>query len=78
MKEITKWISNLNAQQKLIIAIALPIILFFITLKIAGKVGEDFVFGERPFAFNQTWWVWLLFAVLITYCEYKLFEKSGK
>lgn len=40
MKKLEKWISKLNKQQKLIIAIGLPVVLFLITLKIAGTIGE--------------------------------------
>lgn len=80
MKEITKWISRLNTQQKLIVAITFPVILFFITLKIAGIVGQTTYFFkiEHPFAFEDTWWVWLLFALIVAFFEYKLFEKIEK
>ncbi|MEO8854609.1 MAG: hypothetical protein ABI359_12585 [Ginsengibacter sp.] len=56
MNRIAKWISKLNSQQKLITAIALPVILFFISIKLAGIAGE-ITFGhitiERPFEFGK-------------------------
>lgn len=78
MNGIAKWISKLNGQQKLIIAIALPVILFCITVKIAGIAGEitfPSITIERPFEFGKTWWIWLLFTLVVAFCEYKLFGK---
>lgn len=77
MKEIEKWISKLNSSQKLIIAIGLPIVLFFITLKVAGTIGENYYGKDRPFNFDETWWVWLIFGLIVSFLEYKLFESKN-
>ena len=76
MKEIEKLISKLTKQQILFAAVGLPIILFLITVKVAGNIGENFIGEARPYNFDATWWVWLLFVILVGFIEYKLFENK--
>ena len=80
MNNFDRFLLKLNSQQKIILSIAVPLILFFIILKIAGIVGQTNNFFsppiEHPFAFQKTWWVWVLFILLTTYFEYKFFEKG--
>lgn len=77
MEKLEKWITKLNSQQKLIIAIGLPAVLFFITLKIAGTIGKPYSHSkDKPFNFDETWWIWLLFVVVVGLFEYKLFENK--
>ena len=77
MKALEKWISKLNQQQKLIAAISLPLILFFLNVKIAGVYGENRFGQDMPFNFDDTWWIWLVFTIVLGFLEYKLFEKKG-
>jgi uncharacterized membrane protein YecN with MAPEG domain len=78
MKIFEKWISKLNSNQKLIIAIGLPLALFFITLKVAGIIGFDHCYRkDRPFNFEETWWVWLVFSLIVIFIEYRLFESKN-
>lgn len=76
MKELEKLISKLNKQQKLLAAIGLPIILFLLNVKIAGVIGENLIGQAQPFNFDATWWIWLIFVVIVGFIEYKLFENK--
>lgn len=76
MKELERLIAKLNKQQKLLTAIGLPIILFLVNVKIAGVIGENFIGQAQPFNFDATWWLWLIFVVIIGFIEYKLFENK--
>lgn len=66
MNKIEKWIDNLNQQQKMIFAIALPIALGLIVMPIASensfvsKSGGRYVSGNA-FRFENTWWIWLVY-----------------
>jgi hypothetical protein len=75
MKELEKWISKLNSQQKLIFAIVIPIGLFILFYPIADEF--DNVFYSRPFKFEETWWVWLIYVAIVGVIEFKLFEQKN-
>jgi len=77
MEVIDKLIAKLTKQQILFAAVGLPIILFLITVKIAGNIGENFIGEARPYNFDDTWWVWLVFVLVVGFIEYKLFENKG-
>ena len=78
MEKIEKWIANLNKQQKIIIGIVIPLILLIISLTIADNVAQaDGYYPRHPFKFHVTWWVWLLFVIIVGFFEYKLFEKTN-
>ena len=67
--------------KKNILAITVPIVLFFTALKIAGVVGSlgGYYMGElvvKPFNFNKTWWIWILYVVIVAIIELKIFEKK--
>ena len=76
MKELEKLISKLNKQQKLIAIIGVPFILFLLVVKIAGVIGENFIGEAQPFNFDETWWVWMIFVIVVGFIEYKLFENK--
>lgn len=76
MKELERLIAKLNKQQKLLAAIGLPIILYLVNVKIAGVIGENFIGQAQPFNFDATWWIWLIFVVIVGFIEYKLFENK--
>ena len=76
MRELEKWISKLNKQQRIIAAIGLPAILFLLNVKIAGAIGENFIGEAQPFNFDETWLVWLIFVLVVAFFEYKLFENK--
>lgn len=76
MKELERLIAKLNKQQKLLAAIGLPIILYLVNVKLAGVIGENFIGQAQPFNFDATWWIWLIFVVIIGFIEYKLFENK--
>ncbi len=73
----------MNKNQRLILAIFVPIIVFFITLMIANSVGVTSVYNRgtkpmfshtyNPFDLEKTWYVWLLFLIFCCIFEYKLF-----
>ncbi len=78
MGKIEKWIANLNKQQKIIIGIVMPVILLIISLTIADNVAQaDGYYPGHPFKFHVTWWVWLLFVIIVGLFEFKLFEKKN-
>ena len=82
----------MNKTQKLILAIFIPIILFFIALTIADSVGVSSVGGLRqfsqkpsfpshthdPFDMGKTWYVWGLYLIFCFIFEYKLFEDKKR
>ncbi len=74
MKRLETLIAKLSTQQKLLAAIGIPLILFFLTVKIAGVIGENFIGEAQPFNFDATWWIWIIFVVVVGYLEYKIFE----
>lgn len=63
-----KWFEKMNQKQKIILAIFIPIIILFFTLMIASIVG----LGDS-FNWGNTFYVWLIFLIIICIFEYKLF-----
>lgn len=81
MKSFEQWISNLNSRQKLIIAIAFPLLLLVITLPIAESVyynSSGRWFHGHYFGFDKNWWVWLIYLTTVAFIEYKLFDTVKK
>jgi hypothetical protein len=76
MKEIEKWISKLNPQQKIVFAIVIPIGLLILFYPIADAFDDTS--SSKPFRFEDTWWVWLIYVALVGFIEYKLFENKEK
>lgn len=77
MKEIENWISKLNSQQKIIFAIVIPVGLFVLFYPIADSFDGGNWYS-KPFRFQDTWWVWLIYIGIVGYVEYKLFENIEK
>ena len=75
MKELEKWISKLNSQQKLIFAFVIPIGLFILFYPIANEFDNTIL--SRPFKFEETWWVWLIYVAIVGVIEFKLFEQKN-
>ena len=64
----------MNKNQKIILAISIPIIIFFIALTIANSVG----FGD-PFNWENIWYIWMLYFIFCGIFKYNLFaDKSDK
>jgi len=59
----------MNKNQKIILAIFVPVISFFVTLYIAHETSPS-----NPFNWWKTWFVWVLFLIIVCFFEYKLFE----
>jgi sterol desaturase/sphingolipid hydroxylase (fatty acid hydroxylase superfamily) len=74
MNKVEKWINNLNSQQKLIFAFVIPIGLFILFYPIANEF--DNTYYSRPFKFEETWWVWLIYVTIVGFIEYKMFENK--
>ena len=83
----------MNKNQKIILAIFIPVILFFIALTIADSVGITRVGGLQkfshtpskipsytrdPFDMEKTWYVWGLYLIICFLFEYKLFADKKK
>ena len=65
---------DMNKNQRLVLAIFVPIIIFFIALMIANSCSY---YG--PFNLGQTWYVWFSALALCSIFEYKLFaDKKDK
>jgi hypothetical protein len=63
-----------NRTQKLILAIFIPIIFFFIAIFIAN-VAVDYR-GSILFNFGETWHVWLLYSASCCLFEFLLFRDN--
>ena len=91
MKRIVKEEGlRINKKQRLILAIFVPIILFFITFTIAYYSAATIVpgmtnlirlfetgvvnYSYNPFDWEKTWYVWLVYLIFVCIFEYKLFE----
>jgi len=70
MKSLDAFSKNLNKKQRVIVGIAVPLIIFVITLAIANKIGGRF--GGHPFAIEDTWYIWVIFISIIGYFEFKI------
>lgn len=82
----------MNKKQKIIIAIAVPIILFLITVTIAYYIGETAsgpgkigmgkprfptTYTNNPFLWSLTWYVWITYFIIIFIFEYKFFSDKN-
>ena len=76
----------MNKKQKIILAIFVPVIIFFLALTIVHYTGiadEHYTGRPRkpgsytttysPFNWGKTWYIWLFFIIFICVFEYKLF-----
>ena len=88
----------MNKNQKLILAIFIPIIIFFIALMIANNLGYTVITRKvpeinylrkylgstttthegNPFDWENTWYVWITYAIFCCIFEYKLFADKKK
>ena len=80
----------MNKKQRLILAIFVPIILFFVAFTIAYysavtivpgltnliRLAETGVanYSHNPFDWERTWYVWLFFIIFVCIFEYTLFK----
>jgi len=78
----------MNKNQKIILAIFIPIIIFFLALTIAYYTGvtHPIMYREgkplkppfpptihNPFDWEKTWYIWLFIIIFVCIFEYKLF-----
>ena len=77
-----KWFEKLNKNQKRILAIFIPISIYFIAFIIASIVGfpgdpfDDY--KRNPFYWRKTWYVWVLYLIFCGIFEYKLFADKKR
>ncbi len=71
--------NSINNQQRIFVAIAIPLIFFIIIYVVAqnadeaaNKVYYDYV--GNPFNFRNTWFYWTVSIVVVFLIEFKLFE----
>lgn len=82
MKKFEAWIAKLNNQQKIIMAIAFPVIFGILFTYIAGHWADftdsqpDWDDWNDPLDFEDTWIVWLIYSAFILFLEFKLFENK--
>lgn len=72
MKKIEEWIAKLNQQQKIILGIVIPIGLLILFYPIADEFDGNY--SSRPFDFEHTWYVWLIYVAIVGLIEFKMFE----
>lgn len=89
MNMITKYLEalsrKLNQSQKKIVGIIVAAIFFVVTMAIADKVGTSCGFrlgggygcSGGPFDMDDTWYIWVIFLLIIGYFEYKLFGNQN-
>jgi len=73
-----------NKTQKLILAIFVPIIFFFIAVAIANSLGVTKMIGSyrlspyiyNPFDLGKTWCVWLVYSASCCLFEFLLFRDN--
>ena len=63
----------MNKIQKIILAIFIPIIVFFTILYIAYETSP-----YNPFDWWKTWYIWVLYLIFCCIFEYKLFADKKK
>jgi len=81
----------MNKNQKLILAIFIPIIIFFVAFTIAyysavtiistiEKLAETgvIIYSHNPFDWQKTWYIWFLFLIFTCIFEYKLFADKKR
>lgn len=59
----------MNSKQKIIIAIIIPIILFFIGI----GINEEILYNDW-YALYDSWFVWTIISMVIGIFEYKVFR----
>ncbi len=74
----------MNKNQKIILAIFIPVLLFLIALTIAYYItiepGELYFdpYGAVFSNWGETWYVWFVFLIFVCIFEYKLFDDKKK
>jgi len=76
----------MNKKQRLVLAIFVPIMIFFIALTIANYIGVTVTYhglrkpplpsitkNYNPFDWQKTWYVWVISSLFCCIFEYKLF-----
>ena len=89
MNRIAKYLEDLskklNQSQKIIVGLIVAAILFVITMAIADEVGTSCGFRRGggygcsggPFDMEDTWYIWVIFLLIIGYFEFKLFGNQN-
>ena len=65
----------MNKKQRVLLALFVPVLLFFISLIIASYISGDYPYYYiEIYYLLETWYVWLVFLIFICVFEYKMFE----
>ena len=77
---MNKFLSQLTSVQKNALAIIVPIVLFIIFWKIAERYEYDPRYVNRtygkPFNLESTWFIWIIYVLIIGFFEVQLFNKA--
>lgn len=81
LRKIKEWIDKLTEIQRVITSISIPLILFFIFYPFMGVVSRTYEFYGgysygNPFKFADTWYLWLIYILIISFILYKLWDKK--
>ncbi len=84
--KLNKWIGKLSLAQKAITMIVVAVSLFLITYPIAKRasniigrnIHERTSLMQDPFYFERTWYIWIVYIVLVGGIAFLLFQKSSE
>jgi len=81
----------MNKKQKIILAIFVPVIIFFLALTIVHYTGiadehytgrprkpGSYTTNYNPFDWETTWYVWMIYLIFCGIFKYKLFEDKKR
>lgn len=70
----------MNEKQKIILAIFIPIVIFFVALSIAYYASvtriSSLIVVHNPFDWGKTWYIWFFALLCVCLFEYILFEEK--
>lgn len=84
--KLNKWVGKLSLSQKVITMIVVAVSLFLITYPIAKRasniigrnIRERTSLMQDPFYFERTWYIWIIYIVLVGGIAFLLFQKSSE
>lgn len=71
MKKLKDLFKKLNQTQKIIVGIVVGLVSLVITIAITDDIGYP-----GPFDWDDTWFVWVLFILVVGFFEYILFSPN--
>jgi len=73
MSRIEKWISTLTKEQKIIIALAFPAMLFSIAYPLTQQIQHHY-YRDESLIYN--WGIWFIFIAIVAFVEFKIWGQK--